>query len=149
MNITQLTIKPNWVDITTGEKGKPTRCAIAKAIYREYPWAKFVRVTETKITLTDSRSDLRYEWSSPLTARKAIKAFDHGKTDVMEELPPFHLRGDEAIVTRVHRRQGPDAEAHREHDRARRARLNQRTTAELRAAKETAQRRTRKERSGK
>lgn len=96
---TQMRVTVTWEDNVDGQAGRPTSCAIAKAINRLYPKLRYVRVTEREIRVTDREKGLRYAWATPLTARQFIKNFD--KTKTADGELQFVLRSDEASVQPV------------------------------------------------
>lgn len=74
------------LDSSLGERGLPTRCALAQDLQDTYPELRFVRVTDRVISFTDSRTDERMSFTTPHVVRVWLDAFDDNKAPDTDHL---------------------------------------------------------------
>lgn len=68
-------------DVETGHRQMRGRCAVAQAIARENPQARFINVDREEIRLTDIDRRTRYCFETPEHVRQFIDAWDRGLTE--------------------------------------------------------------------
>lgn len=80
-------------DVEKAAKGSPSRCVIAQHIRKKHPELTRIKVGKQTIAGTYAELGVRVVWSTPMSVRKAIEAFDKGEEF---EFPNFTLRYSEA-----------------------------------------------------
>lgn len=66
-------------DVSLAQRGITTRCAIAAAIMRQVPAARYIKVTKDTISYLDVDRQLRFKFRTPPTAVGFIKRWDAGE----------------------------------------------------------------------
>jgi hypothetical protein len=66
-------------EISIAQRGITTRCAIAAAIMRQVPDARYIKVTKDTISYLDVNRQLRFKFRTPPTAVGFIRRWDAGE----------------------------------------------------------------------
>jgi len=66
-------------EISIAQRGITTRCAIAAAIMRRVPAARYIKVTKDTISYLDKDRQLRFKFRTPPTAVGFIRRWDAGE----------------------------------------------------------------------
>jgi hypothetical protein len=113
MEIRKISVKQEDIDYAVRQHR--WRCAIVRAIQREYPDALYVRVDKEVIAWSDCTSLLRYQVKTPsIAVNKVIKPLDRG-----EEAKPTTFTLPEASVTPMDTRTREEKRVNRNRQRIR------------------------------